>query len=107
MQVVIICMRSYLGALDNRQARDVRQRSRMPRQVVENLLLAEEDRRIIGVGCTRKLDAEQTPIDLVPDVLRWYVALREESEAKCDPRRLEVLARCAGSVLVAMLSMYI
>lgn len=58
MQVVIICMWSYLGALDNRQARDVRQRSRVPRQVVENLLLAEEDRRIVGMGRTRKLDAK-------------------------------------------------
>lgn len=58
MQVVIICMWSYLGGLDNRQARDVRQRSRMPRQVVENLFLAEEDRCIIGMGCARKLDAK-------------------------------------------------
>lgn len=58
MEVVIICMGSYLGGLDNRQARDARQRPRMPRQVVENLLLAEEDRRIVRVGCTPKLDAE-------------------------------------------------
>lgn len=58
MEVVIICIRSYLGGLDNRQARDVRQRSRMPRQVVEKLLLAEEDRRIVRVGCTPKLDAK-------------------------------------------------
>lgn len=58
MQVVVICMWSYLGGLDNRQARDVRQRSRVPRQVVENLLLAEEDRRIVGMGRTRKLDAK-------------------------------------------------
>lgn len=58
MQVVVVCMWSYLGGLDNRQARDVGQRSRMPRQVVEKLLLAEEDRRIVGVGCTPKLDAK-------------------------------------------------
>lgn len=58
MQVVIVCMESYIGILDDRQAGNMRQRSRMPREVVENLFLAEEDRRIVGMGRTPKLDAE-------------------------------------------------
>lgn len=79
-------MRPSVGTLDNCQPRDVRQRSRMPRQVVENLLLAEEDRRIISMDRATDLDAEQAPVGLISDVLCRYVALGEESEAKPDPR---------------------
>lgn len=57
----------------------------MPRKVVENLFLAEEDRRIIRMSCTPKLNAEEAPIDLITNVLRWHVALGEKSEAEADP----------------------
>lgn len=105
MQVVVVCSRPYVGGLDNRQAWNVRQRSRMPCKVVEDLLLAEEDRRVVRMGRTPKLDAEEAPIDLITNVLRWHVALGKESEAEADPSRFEVLARCAGPTLDAILSL--
>lgn len=57
----------------------------MPRKVVENLLLAEEDRRVVRVSCTPKLNAEEAPIDLITNMLCWQVALGKESEAEADP----------------------
>lgn len=85
MQVVVVCSRPYVGGLDNRQAWNVRQWSRMPRKVIENLLLTEEDRRIIRMCSTPNLDAEEAAIDLITDVLRWHVALGKESEAETNP----------------------
>jgi hypothetical protein len=56
----------------------------MPREVIENLLLAEENRRVVGMGRSPELDAKEAPVDLVTDVLRWDVALGEETEAEAD-----------------------
>lgn len=105
MKVVVVCIRPYVGGLDDRQAWDVRQRPRMPCKVVENLLLAEEDRRIVRMGFTPKLNAEEAPIDLITNVLRWHVALGKKSEAEADPSRFEVLARYAGPTLDVILSL--
>lgn len=57
----------------------------MPSKVVENLLLAEEDRRVVRMGCTPNLNAEEAPVDLITNVLRWHVALGKKSEAEADP----------------------
>lgn len=83
MQVIIVG--PYVGGFDNRQAWDARQRSRVPRQVVENLLLVEEDSCIARMGRTPNLNAKEAPIDLVSDVLCRHVALGEKPEAKTDP----------------------
>lgn len=85
MQVVVIFIGTPVWSLDDRQAWNMRQRPRMPREVVEQLLLAEENRRVVRMGCATELDAKEAPVDLVADVLCCYMALGEEPEAEADP----------------------
>lgn len=94
MHVVIICMEPYVGILHDRQAWNMRQRSRMPRKVVEKLLLTEENCRVVRMGRMPKLNAEEAAVDLIADMLRWEMALGEEPEAEADTSCLEILARC-------------
>lgn len=63
-------METNVGLLDHRHTWYMRQRSRVSGEVVEKLLLAEENRAIIRMGCTTELDAEEASVDLVADVLR-------------------------------------
>lgn len=78
-------METSLELLDYRQTWNMRQRSRVPGEVVEKLLLAEEKRGIIRMGRTSELDAKEAPVHLVTNVLRCYMALGEEPKAEADP----------------------
>lgn len=66
----------------------------MSSEMVENLLLAEENRRVVGMGRMSKLNAKEATVDLVADMLRWDMALREEPKAEANTSCLEILARC-------------
>lgn len=60
----------------------------------EKLLLTEENRRVIRMGRMPKLNAKKAAVDLIADMLRWEMALREKAEAEADTSCLEILARC-------------
>lgn len=85
VQVVVVGgLRGHLLRVDDGQARDLREGLWVPREVGEELALAEEDGRVVGVRRLPELYAEEAAIDLVPDVLRLDVALGEEAQPEAD-----------------------
>lgn len=100
MQVVVVPqMRRDLGRLDDGQTGDRGERSGMPREVREQLLLGEEHRRVALFCRPAKLDAEQAAVQLVVDVLCCDVALREEAESEPDISVVVVDALCSWALV--------
>lgn len=57
-----------LVALDDRQPGDRGQRPWVPREVGEELSLAEEDGRVVGVGRVTELYAKEAAVCLISNV---------------------------------------
>lgn len=93
-EVKVVIIRELAGhflALNHRQARDVRERARMPGEMRKQLALAEEHRCVVGMSGLALLDAQKTAVDLLTYVFGGDVALGEETQTEADIFRYEVL----------------
>lgn len=84
MQIILVRELLRHFAQDYGQARDMWERTRMAREVGKKLLLAEEDRGVVGMCGLPELDAEEATVDLLTDVLGMEMAFREKAQAKAD-----------------------